>query len=205
VFDPADLLTPGLTTSPAQYRGWRIHFFHLVGDAKDSVEQNILVPMSQSRDQIWVAPYGTVARYGQSRDTHTLTVNSVSDSVVTFTLVDSMRDDFFDHHLLVKVRVNNDWAAVEAEQNGVTIDVDLITHEGNTYALVEAVPDRGVVTLAKGGTSVLARSMRGAHTRSTAGVVRYDLCGRALGLRSAGCGVYVSSSGSGTLRRIAAP
>lgn len=201
VFDPAELLTPGLTTFPAEYRGWRVHFFHFVDSARDSVEQNILAPMSQHRDQLWVAPYGTVARYGQSRDTHTLTVHSVTDSLISMTLVDSMRDDLFDYHLLVKVRLNNDWTGVQATQNGNDIEAELATHGGNTYALVKVVPDRGLVTLQKTMSGVVSREVRGAWAQNPGGPsMLCDMRGRSVPAHGTGAGVFLKCEVTGVPR-----
>jgi membrane-bound inhibitor of C-type lysozyme len=58
-----------------------------------------------------------------------------------------MLDSAFDYPLTVKVRVNNNWQTVTARQNSVSVDAKLITHNGDKYVLVKAVPDKGDVVL----------------------------------------------------------
>lgn len=77
--------------------------------------------------------YCDVAKYGQERDTQTLTVKSVTDSIITFTLTDSMNDTLFDYPLTVKVRLNNDWDTCLANQNGDPVEATVIEHTGNKY------------------------------------------------------------------------
>ena len=66
---------------------------------------------------------------------------------VRMTLTDRMWDGVFDYPLTVKVRVWNTWTTCTATQGGQPVEAALITHEGNTYALVKAVPDRGEILL----------------------------------------------------------
>lgn len=130
------------------YRGWgSTHFHGLYNDAAKTQAENLLQYLYDRKDSIWVDGFTAIAQYGQSRDTHTLTVNSTHDSEIKFTLTDEMSDELFYHPLTVKIRVNNDWANVTAVQNDNQLDAMLITHAGNKYALVNAIPDRGQVTV----------------------------------------------------------
>jgi hypothetical protein len=49
--------------------------------------------------------------------------------------------------LTIKVRISSSWDQVEATQGEKTVPVSNIEHDGNSYALVQAVPDRGQVIL----------------------------------------------------------
>ena len=60
-----------------------------------------------------------------------------------------MDDSVFTTPLTVKVRVDNDWTSASAIQSGEVIPTNLITYNGNKYALVDAVPDRGEVILTR--------------------------------------------------------
>ncbi|MEN8120613.1 MAG: Ig-like domain-containing protein [Bacteroidota bacterium] len=124
------------------YRGWGSTHFHSIGS------QNVvgLLDYIQARD-IWVGTFPEVAAYGQSRDSHTLNVTSVTESEVQFDLTDQMNDTYFDFPLTVKIRVNNTWTAVSATQNGSAVDAQLITEGTDNYVLVKAVPDVGTTTV----------------------------------------------------------
>jgi hypothetical protein len=99
-----------------------------------------------NESKYWVKPYSHVARYAQQRESSALTVTGVSSSKITFTLTDQMHDGIFNVPLTVKFRTNG-WTGAKAHQNGKPVPVRLVTHAGATYALVDAVPDRGPVAL----------------------------------------------------------
>jgi len=75
------------------------------------------------------------------------TVTKVDDEEIRFTLTDDMLDDWYDFPLTIKIRISSSWDQVEATQGEKTVPVSYIEHEGNSYDLVQAVPDRGQVIL----------------------------------------------------------
>jgi hypothetical protein len=105
---------------------------------------------------LWVAGHEEVIQYGQERDTHTLTVNSVTVDVITFTLTDSMNDSVFAYPLTVKVRLNDNWSELTAIQNGTNLWYGMYVKDGKKYALVKAIPDKGEVTLTRTTATVTA-------------------------------------------------
>lgn len=138
------LLNPNeLLFNTSYYRGWYSAHYHTVSD-KTAVESHLSYIDSKS-DDVWVAGYSEATQYGQERDSHTLTVDEVTDLMVKFTLSDMMNDTYFDKPLTVKLRVDNDWLSVKSTQAGERIVSTIIEHEGNKYMLIEVVPDRGQV------------------------------------------------------------
>ena len=141
------------------YRGWFVPFLHTesthdglpnAGHEQGVAEQiQRFELLGRHRRHLWLGTYPAVAKYGQSRDTATLTVVKKTASEITFTLVDQMRDDWYDESLTVKVRLPAAWAqsGVAATQGGKSLDAFYVEHGGAKYALVNAVPDRGEVTL----------------------------------------------------------
>ena len=127
------------------YRGLLSYHYHSVGDK--AATETFLSGLSAKSDSIWIGKFSEIARYAQSRDSHTLNVTSVTNDEVKFTLTDQMNDTYFDFPLTVKIRVNNTWTGVSAVQNGTAVPAELITNNGNTYALVKAVPDAGEATV----------------------------------------------------------
>ena len=128
------------------YRGWSCVHFHTVSDTVRT--DDYLSYISSKADEVWVAGYSEIARYSQSRDSHTLNVTGVTTSEVRFVLTDQMNDTYFNFPLTVKVRVNNTWTDATAVQNGNAVDAKLITHtDGNKYVFVKAVPDAGEITI----------------------------------------------------------
>ena len=133
------------------YRGLASYHYHGVarfGPARSNVE-TFLSALHERSDSIWTGMFSEVARYGQERDTHSLTVDNIAAEEIRFTLTDEMNDTYFDYPLTVKIRVENAWEGVKAVQDGKEIDAKIVTKDGSNYALINAVPDKGQVTISK--------------------------------------------------------
>ncbi len=130
-----------------QYRGWAVYLAHGVKAKQKEHLSSIFEYVKANRDKFWVGLFTDVVKYGQERDSASLKVTRVDDAEVRFTLTDGVDDKLFDFPLTIKVRVKDDWKAIGATQGGKAVKAKLITHEGGTFALVQAVPDRGEVTL----------------------------------------------------------
>ena len=128
------------------YRGWGSTHFHSLHGTEDQAEA-LVKYLSEKGDSIWVDTFTKVAHYSQSFATNNLVIDNIEGSVIKFTLTDQMIDSAFYQPLSVKVRVSNTWVNATAIQNGVNRNVKLVSNGGKKYALVDAVPDAGQVTL----------------------------------------------------------
>ncbi|MBO5789342.1 MAG: InlB B-repeat-containing protein, partial [Clostridia bacterium] len=97
--------------------------------------------------KIWAATYDDAAQYGQERDTATLVVLSADANVMRFTVTDQMNDLLFDQALTIRLKADDTWQGVRAFQNGKEMPARIVVHEGETYLFVDAVPDKGEVTV----------------------------------------------------------
>ncbi len=139
------------------YRGWLSQFVHSIAASSDPITRKALYDdfevkfqrVHEHRADIWVPTYREAFLYGQSRDTARLTPRAVTTDEIRFILSDDMNDDVYTYPLTVKVRVDEDWDAVEATQAGRNIDSELVLHEGGKFLLVNVAPDQGEVVLAK--------------------------------------------------------
>lgn len=127
-----------------QYRGWGVILVH---KANREGLQPFFDFLDKNREEIWVGLFTDVAKYGQQRDTATLKVEENSANRISFSLTDKMDDTRFDYPLTVKVRVPDNWGGAVATQNGKAVEAKLVEHEGSKFALVQAVPDKGNVSL----------------------------------------------------------
>jgi oligosaccharide reducing-end xylanase len=175
LLDPAKKLY-----NTSYYRGWLSVHYHGVPDLHAATEK-YLAYIYRHRDSLWVAGFSQAARYGQERDTHILTTLAVSDTLLRYTLADSMNDTLFNYPLTLKVRLRNDWQYVAATQNGAAIPCSLLTRQGNLYALVKAVPDQGEIRLAKAATSFVRPLPVRTGVLDLRDRRMYDLLGRSLG------------------------
>jgi len=141
-----------------RYRGWYTVLFHGVSDKVEATNDFIWV--KDREEDIWVGTYSDVVRYGQERDSATLTVTENTATQIRFTLSDRMLDTVFTMPLTAKVRLPNDWTAVDAVQGGGAVDATVVEHDGGKYAFVQAVPDQGEVLMEKGGNKGTAIILR---------------------------------------------
>ena len=136
-------------------RGWCAVLHHLVhhGRTKEEIDASVaateakLANLAKYKDRIWIGTFPAVAKYGQERDTATLKTVSSDAKRIELSLSDRMDDTLFDEPLTLKVRLPDDWRTVRATQGGNPVRAVFLSHDGHSYALVDAVPDRGAVTL----------------------------------------------------------
>lgn len=138
-----------LDPSNAYYwRGWNVSMWHNIKDSNLTIKYFNYI--NKRETDLWVDTYVNVAKYGEERDTKTLTVTKVTADTILFAVADSMNDTLFDFPLTVKVHIDSTWEGVSAVQGGKAVTASVVEHGGSRYALVKAVPDRGEVVLSKG-------------------------------------------------------
>lgn len=143
--------------SPNFVRGWIQPLYHGAWDMAPGAEPQktaklVLAQVEylvSHRERIWIDLFVTVAKYGQERDSATLTTVSADADTIRLSLTDLMRDDIFDLPLTVKVRLPDGWTTAQARQGEAAIAATIVTHDGSPYALVEAIPDRGGITIVR--------------------------------------------------------
>lgn len=141
--------------NPAYKRGWIQPLYHLVAHGGSAEEKKKSVASAEAeienlvahRDRIWIDTFTAVAKYGQERDSATLTTAASTPERIELALKDRMRDDLFDQPLTLKVRLPDAWTTVNATQKDSAVAATLVKHEDKPYALVQAVPDRGPIVL----------------------------------------------------------
>lgn len=138
------------------YRGWVTGFIHFIGGVTDLAGSEkpglaacgkLLEFYNAHRGDLWIAPFGDVARYGQERDTATLSTVRVNDGEIVLALTSRMDPALFEYPLTLKVRLPDAWKGAKSEQGGHDVPVSVIRHENASYALVKAVPDHGEIRL----------------------------------------------------------
>lgn len=130
--------------------GWLSTHYHSIGSGKDTLDGYLseLVPYLSS-GKLWAATFAAAAQYGQERDTATLTMGTLGTDLITFTLTDQMNDLLFDQALTVRIKVDATWQNARAYQNGQLCQAKVVTEGGETYLYVDAIPDRGEVSVVR--------------------------------------------------------
>ena len=139
-------------------RGWNVVLYHMVHAGRTdedraknaaTAEKEVRYIASLKDERLWVCRFDDAVKYGQERDSATLT-SALKGDKIEFTLTDRMKDDIFDFPLTVKVRLPDGWTSAKATQGGKSVPVRFVSHDGAPYALVEAVPDKGAVVVVRG-------------------------------------------------------
>lgn len=130
------------------FRGWGSIHFHEVSSAKDQqTTDEFFSYLKDKENELWIATFPEVAKYAQEYATHSLIVDSISQTKISLVLKDGMNNVIFDQPLTIKVRLANNWVSLSAMQNGHKVDSKIITYNHSKYALVKAVPDGGQIEL----------------------------------------------------------
>jgi len=130
------------------YRGWlSTHFHDIISQEAHQKTVEFLHYIKERKEQLWIATFPDVAKYAQEYATHSLKIDSLSPSEISFTLTDKMQDEVFNFPLTVKIRVPNTWTVLKTSQKGKAIEGKLMSYNKNKYALVKAIPDGGQVEL----------------------------------------------------------
>jgi hypothetical protein len=147
-------------TDPArtnEYGGWYCVHGHQIQDGNGS--RGVWTSLFSStlgtaesptplREKLWIDTFVNVAKYGQERDSATLTVTpNIAGGTITYTLTDEMDDEIFDYPLTVKFKVPSSWTTAAAVQGGQNLPCTVFEDSGNKYVLVKTVPDKGEVTI----------------------------------------------------------
>jgi len=130
------------------YRGWMSIHYHSVSGDQATIQTQLDWLKAREAD-IWIAGFDHVAAYARERDNATLSVTNAGTNCVAFNVTDSLSNTNYKEPLTVKVRLQDggNWSSVSAQQNGQSVNAQIVTNGSNVYALVEAVPDAGVVTV----------------------------------------------------------
>lgn len=134
------------------YGGWTVLLYHNIGKDHDGsgLDNGLALAKKAIEDRkLWADGFENVTAYGQERDTAKLNFLSATSDKITFDITDEMDDEIFDFPLSVKICVDESWKYAFAEQGGVRRNVELLDVDGVRCAIVDAVPDRGVVSLHK--------------------------------------------------------
>lgn len=131
----------------SNYRTWySAHYHGLYNDAQKDDVREVLAHVKAKEADVWVGTFTEVAKYAQQYASAEFSGIQTTANSVRFELKDEMNDDWFDQPLTVKVRLPDGWSgSVSATQAGGGLSVSTVQHNGASYVLVEAVPDRGVV------------------------------------------------------------
>ena len=144
------------------YGGWSNIFTHAWGAGTEPLYRDWVKPAVDA-GLLWTESLVEVGLYAQERDTAVISniTNNILGGSYSFDLTDEMADDIFDRPLTIKVNVGATWTGVTAKQNGVDIPAKIVTNTSGTFAMVDAVPDKGLIVLTGTNTYIVGVTVMG--------------------------------------------
>ncbi|WP_020558046.1 polysaccharide deacetylase family protein [Thiofilum flexile] len=129
------------------YRAWYCgHMHHLPDQATKDYMRQVFQHLKKKSADVWVGTFTQIAKYAQQYATAKISNLTVQNKQIRFEVTDQMYDGWFNFPLTIKIRLDTSWGTnLKAVQNGKIIPVQVITYVGAPYALVDAVPDAGLV------------------------------------------------------------
>lgn len=148
--------------------GWCIELWHNVDNEGQwanvsGSEMTSHVAYAAGKSNLWIETLAGVTKYAKERDVANVQVTGKSTEEYTFTLTDPLENTTYNAPITVMIEVSG-WSFASATQNGQSIEASVTTIGGVPYALVNAIPDAGTVTVVKstsnsgGGTNTSSSS-----------------------------------------------
>ena len=115
---------------------------------------------SQAAGAIWAATMGDVTRYVIQRDNSACIMQDQSADHQTYEFTDNLDDTTYDHALTVMFPMPAGWSNATVTQNGQSMPVTMVMHNGVPHVQADVVPDAGFVTLANADSVPTAVSLQ---------------------------------------------
>jgi len=131
---------------PSYYRGWNCHHSH---NLTAEYREGVMSLMSfYATNNVWMAGYVDVLKYGQERDTARVETKVNAAARIVVELTDRMDDALFDYPLSVVLHVPDDWSGFARVVQGSTTNVVPVRTAASVRSVVfDAIPDRGEIEI----------------------------------------------------------
>jgi peptidoglycan/xylan/chitin deacetylase (PgdA/CDA1 family) len=151
-----DPLDPCLADS-----GWFSDFIHGIKD-NSSVDMSVadftarMNDVYSRRAVLWAATQRDITQYVYERNGSTVQLVSASSSQIVLNLTHSLDTTLcsFTYPITLRTELDAAWNTVMATQGGVTTTANVITMSGKKYAVFDARPNQGQITLIDAGNLV---------------------------------------------------
>ena len=132
----------------SKFRTWYVALFHNLTDAIKTQTIAVFDYLKANEADIWVATYTDAAKYAQEFATASISNMYADNNTISFNLNDQMYDEWYDFPLSVKVNING-WNSLSVKQNNQDIPFKIVSYGTNKYAIIQAIPNKGIITLSK--------------------------------------------------------
>ncbi|MGD8779409.1 MAG: polysaccharide deacetylase family protein [Ignavibacteria bacterium] len=139
----------------ASSNGWVVFLIHAIDNESgysptSSTElKNALDSLSRNNDKFWVSTFSNVARYIKERNNVSVKQISAQDSVITFSVTDTLDNSIYNYPLTIRRVLPEKWSSATISQNGKTISSRIVNVNDNNYVMFDVVPDSGDIKMTK--------------------------------------------------------
>lgn len=139
----------------ATSNGWVVFLIHAIdsesGYSPTSSTQlkGALDYLSQNNSKFWVSTFSNVARYIKGRNNVSVKQVSAKDSIITFTVTDTLDNSIYNHPVTIRRILPQGWSSAKIFQNGKTKSSQIINVNTKNYIMFDVVPDSGDIQLVK--------------------------------------------------------
>ncbi len=150
---PMELMKSWVDTSLAHDNIWLVLVFHGIDDIgwEPTPHQKLeeyFEYIKSKENNIWVAPFGDVARYVRERMGANVKTNDEKNKIAV-NLSHSLNPEMYDLPLTLKTYVSPEWKNVLVKQNGKQQNIVSQKDADGTYILYHAVPNAGMIDISK--------------------------------------------------------
>ncbi len=142
-----------------QYNAWYCMYLHTI--PSDSSYINYLTTLLDHivAKDLWMAPYGEVARYMRERLASTLNVLSSDASSIQLNLTNSLNTTTYNEPLTIRSVVPSTWSRVTITQGSSSTSVNSTLENGDRIVYYDAVPNSGTIVLSPSQTQATLSSV----------------------------------------------
>jgi len=137
-------------------KGWLVYLIHGIDNdggysplPSDTLKQS-LVYLKENEIKFWVSTFGNVARYIKERNCVTIIETSITDTSISLTIADTLRNnDWYNQPLTIRRTLPEGWSQATVTQNELSVPDTIIEINSVKYIQFDAVPDGGNVVISK--------------------------------------------------------
>ena len=135
--------------------GWVVFLIHAIDNESgysptSSAEIKIALEyLNQNKDKIWESTFGNVVRYIKERNEVSVKELSKNDSLITFSVNDSLDNSIYNYPLTIRRVLPKGWTSAEISQNGKTLNSQILTINAKNYIMFDVVPDSGDIQMTR--------------------------------------------------------
>jgi peptidoglycan/xylan/chitin deacetylase (PgdA/CDA1 family) len=142
--------------SAASSKGWLVYLLHGVDNdggwspvVSDTL-RGALEYLNSNPSKFWVSSFSNVVRYIRERNSTSVVELSVTDSIITCEITDTLDNEIYNFPVTVRRELPEGWISASVSQDGSIISSQVVEIDSKKYVMFDAVPDNGAVSIING-------------------------------------------------------